>query len=72
MITREKIIDKIQKIPESYLLEIYEFIKRFETSKKKNKSNLSLMSKLRHIKISAPANFSQTADIVVNEEKTHE
>jgi len=72
MITRESIIDTIQKIPEPYLIELYEIIKSFEATKKKVKPKQSLMSKLRSIKISAPSDFSQTTDLYVAGDNTNE
>lgn len=65
MITRNEIIAEIKKIPEHYLLDLYKIIKDFEVNKEKRKQS-SFMSKLRSIKISAPGNFSQTADIYMN------
>jgi hypothetical protein len=62
MISREKIIDEIKKIPEQYLLELYQMIKDFEINREIDKQS-GLMSKLRKIKISAAEDFSQTADI---------
>ncbi len=62
MITHETIIKEINKIPDGDLSEVYNLIKNFE-EKKKNKSQHNLMSKLRSINISAPNNFSQTADL---------
>jgi hypothetical protein len=52
-------------MPERYLLDLYKTIKDFEVNKEKRKK-LSFMSKLRSIKISAPGNFSQTADMYEN------
>jgi len=66
MITRETIIDKIQKMPEPYLVELYSVIKDFETIKKKAEAAPSLMSTLRSIKIYAASDFSQTADLYFN------
>ena len=65
MITRKKIIAEIKKIPEQYLLDLYKIIKDFEVNKEMKKQS-SFMSKLRSIKISAPGNFSQTADMYMN------
>ena len=62
-LTRETIIDKIQKMPEPYLAELYSVIKDFETIKKKSEAAPSLMSTLRNIKIYAASDFSQTADL---------
>ena len=72
MITRESIIDTIQKMPEPYLLELYEIIKSFEVTKKKVEPKTSLMSKLRSIQISAPSDFSQTADLYIAGNNTNE
>jgi len=63
MITRETIIDKIQKIPEPYLGELYSVIMDFERIKKKAETAPSLMAALRSIKIYAASDFSQTADL---------
>ena len=65
MNSREMIIDRIQKMPEPYLLVLYDIIKHFEASKKKVEPRQSLMSKLRRIKISVSSDFSQTADLYV-------
>ncbi len=72
MITRESIIDEIQKMPEPYLFELYEIIKRFEATKKKAEPKPSLMSKLRGIQISAPSDFSQTADLYIARDNGNE
>ena len=66
MITREAIINEIQKIPEPYLADLYKMIKDFEADKEV-KPKQSLMSKLRSIEISAPSDFSQTADLYTPE-----
>lgn len=63
MITRETIINKIQQMPEPYLGELYEIIKNFEVARKNEKPKQSLMAKLRSIKMFAPSDFSQTADL---------
>lgn len=63
MITRETIIDKIQKMPEPYLGELYSVIMDFEEIKKKAAATPSLMSTLRNIKIYAASDFSQKADL---------
>jgi hypothetical protein len=72
MITINTLIDTIKKIPEHYLPELYELIKSFEATKKKPDSKPSLMSKLRNIKISAPEDFSQTADLYASGANLHE
>ncbi len=74
MITRESIIDTIQRMPDPYLGELYEIIKNFEAIKKRVESKPSLMAKLRNINISAPNDFSQTADLYIagdNRPKTY-
>lgn len=63
MINRETIINEIQKVPEPYLGELYKIIKNFEVAKQKVKPKQNLMAKLRKITISAPSDFSQTADL---------
>ncbi len=64
MITRKTVIDEIQKLPEPYLFELYKIIKDFEKTKKEaERQPQSLMAKLRDIKINAPSDFSQTADL---------
>lgn len=72
MITRETIINKIQKMPEPYLGELYKIIKDFEANRQMAKPNQSLMAKLRNIKISAPSDFSQTTDLYVAGDNTNE
>lgn len=67
MITREAIINEIQKIPEPYLADLYKMIKDFEADKDVEPKQ-SFMSKLRSIEISAPSDFSQTADLYTPEE----
>jgi hypothetical protein len=60
MITREAIIDAIQRMPEPYLGELYEIIKNFEVTRKVCTSPPGLMANLRNIKISGPVDFSQS------------
>ncbi len=72
MITRDTIINKILQMPEPDLVELYQIIKNFEATRKKDQPQQSLMAKLRSIKISAPSDFSQTADLYIAGEETHE
>ncbi|MGH7496232.1 MAG: hypothetical protein ACREOO_28095 [bacterium] len=65
MSTRELVIDKIQKMPEPYLPELYEIIQEFEAAKQDTSAKPNLMAKLRSIKISAPRDFSQKVDLYV-------
>jgi hypothetical protein len=68
MITREAIIDEIQKIPENYLADLYKIIKNFEADKEMEPKQ-SLMSKLRNIKIKGPKDFSENIDLYLYGEK---
>jgi hypothetical protein len=63
MITREELIREINKLPETYLEELYKLIKDFEVSKKEGESGESVMAKLRRIKISASPDFSTKVDL---------
>ena len=76
MMTREKVIHHIRNIPATYLEELYKLIVEFEAEKQvvvnalpselqpdQAESQLSFMSKLRAIKIYAPENFSEVADL---------
>ena len=72
MITRQTIIDTIHNAPEPYLGELYDVIKNFIDTKKKVEPKQSLMAKLRKIKISAPSDFSQTADLYISRDKSDE
>ncbi len=64
MINKEKIVAEIEKLPEEYLEEIYKIIKDFGVEKEQEtKSDQSVMSKLRRIKISASSDFSMKAKL---------
>ena len=63
MITHQTSVDAIQKIPESYLDELFAIIKNFEAKKLEKNGASSAMAKLRKIHISAPSDFSQTAEL---------
>lgn len=70
MISREKIVAEIEKVPEKYLEELYRIIKYFEgRSDEKSESNQSIMSRLRQIKISASPDFSMKAGLYDIEKK---
>lgn len=58
MVTREKIIAEIQKVPEKHLHELYRIIKKYEVTSGEQDSNQNVMAKLRQIKISASPDFS--------------
>jgi hypothetical protein len=63
MVTREEILVEVRKVPEQYLDELYQIIKDFESRRLPELSDQDVMGKLRQIKISAPPNFSTTAEM---------
>ena len=63
MVTREEVIAEIQKVPEKHLDELYRVIKNYEMLGDEDKSNQSVMAKLRQIKISADPDFSIKANL---------
>ena len=69
MVTKEDVIAEIQKIPEKHLEELYMIIKDFEAKDgEEEKSNQSVMAKLRQVKISASPDFSIKANLYDLEE----
>ncbi len=63
MISREKIIEEIDKIPDEQLDDLYRIIKDFEVKKENGQSGESVMARLRKIKISASPDFSMKATL---------
>ena len=63
MISREKIIEEIAKVPDEHLDELYRIIKDFEVNKENGESGQSVMARLRRIKISASPDFSMKANL---------
>ena len=63
MISREKIIEEIEKVPDEYLDELYRIIKDFEVKKENEQSSENVMAQLRKIKISASSDFSTKANL---------
>ena len=63
MISREKLIKEIEKVPDEHLDELYRIIKDFEVMKENGQSGESVMSRLRKIKISASPDFSIKANL---------
>ena len=63
MISREKIIEEIEKVPDKYLDELYRIIKDFEVKKENEQPGESVMAQLRKIKISASPDFSTKANL---------
>lgn len=62
MISREKIIEEIQNVPDELLDELYQLIRDFEVKKEEN-SEPSVMARLRQIRISASTDFSSKATL---------
>jgi hypothetical protein len=65
MTIREEIVSRVQKLPDSALLEVYEVVEKVEKKGKKP----SLMERLRQIKIDAPPDFSRNIDLYMSGEK---
>ncbi len=63
MISREKIIEEIGKVPDEHLDELYRIIKDFEVKKEDGESTESVMARLRRIRISASPDFSTKASL---------
>ena len=61
MISREKIIEEIQKVPDELLDELYQVIRNLEV--KKEDPEPSVMARLRQIRISASGDFSSKASL---------
>ena len=68
MTIREEIVAKVQRLPESVLPEVYEFVEKIEEMKKKP----GLLRRLQKIEIEAPADFSRNIDLYLNGEKDFE
>jgi len=71
MATKEEIKSEIEKVPEEHLAELYQIVRRF-TQSRPSPSQPTLMSKLRCVRISAPADFSENIDRYLTGEKTLE
>ena len=65
MTVREEIVFKVQKLPESALAEVNEFVERF--AEKENQPGL--LRRLQRIKIEAPRDFSTNIDLYLSGEK---
>ena len=61
MISREKIIEEIQKVPDELLDELYQVIRNLEVKKEDPEPNV--MARLRQIRISASPDFSSKASL---------
>jgi hypothetical protein len=63
MISREKIIKEVEKVPDEHLDDLYRIIKDFEVKIENGQSGESVMAQLRKIKISASSDFSIKANL---------
>jgi hypothetical protein len=71
MTTKELIQAEIGTLSESDLNELYDMIKRFVEAKRRAGS-MSLMSKLKRVKIYAPPDFATNLDLYMSGEKSVE
>ena len=65
MTIRERIVEKVQNLPESALNDVYDLVEKIE--EKENAP--SLMERLSKIRISAPPDFSENFDLYASGEK---
>lgn len=65
MTIREKIVSKVQNLPEGALPKVYEFVERIE----EEKDAPGLLRRLQKIKIQGPPDFSRNLDLYMNGEK---
>ncbi|HXU35528.1 MAG TPA: hypothetical protein VN937_04140 [Blastocatellia bacterium] len=63
MITREKIIEELNKMPDEHLEDLYKVIKSLETNGTREEAGETVMAKLRKIKISASPDLSIRAKL---------
>ncbi len=63
MITREKIIEELKKMPDDHLEDLYKVIKSLETNGTREEAGETVMAKLRKIKISASPDLSIRAKL---------
>lgn len=67
MTIREKIVSKVQNLPEGALPEVYAFVEKMDQSL--IKEPITLMQRLRKIKIQGPPDFSRNLDLYLSGEK---
>ena len=65
MSIREQIVSKVQKLPESALPDVYEFVEKICEEQEKP----GLLRRLQRIKIEGPPDFSRNIDLYLNGEK---
>lgn len=63
MVTREKIIQELEKMPDEHLEELYKVIKSLETNGTRGAGGETVMAKLRNITISASPDLSIRAKL---------
>lgn len=68
MTVRDMIYGEISKISEENLDELYEVVKHFAQTKS-NQPRTGALSKLKRIKIQAPADFAANLDLYLSGEK---
>ena len=68
MSIREQIVSKVQKLPESALPDVYEFVEKIGEQSGMSEQP-SLMQRLRKIKIEGPRDFSRNIDLYLSGEK---
>ncbi|KPQ37926.1 MAG: Fibronectin-binding protein (FBP) [Phormidium sp. OSCR] len=64
---RQLIDEEISKLEEEQLAEIYEIVKDF--SRSQSKTNNSLFTKLKQVKLEGPVDFAANVDLYLNGEK---
>lgn len=73
MVTREEVVAEIANVPEKRLAELYRIIKAFEGEpEEESQEDLTVMAKLRRIRISASPDFSMKANLYDLEETNAE
>lgn len=63
---REEIVEKIQRIPENRLPELYKMVEQLVEKKPKE----GLLKRLQKIKIDGPPDFAENFDLYANGEKS--
>lgn len=61
MVTREKVIEELEKMSDEHLDEVYRVIKTLETNGTREEAGETVMSQLRKVKISASPDLSMRA-----------
>jgi len=65
MTIRERIVEKVQNLPERALHDVYEIVERIEAKE----NGPGLLERLNKIRISAPPDFSENFDLYASGEK---